>query len=314
MSITNGNDVDQLRAQLRYGLQDELSAWMRSRFWVAAVVVGALSFFGVRGIVQQVFDEDLKDARSATQAIIVEAETAIALASDATGKAKLAAEQVQSEIDTIRKDLHATQDQLARYGAMLAEIEQRAGRVTASFEKIDIRIAQVQGRATAQTQGSVEALVLRLQKLEAAVADLAEGTGYVTATGEPLAVVQSRTAQETERKLARAAFPIYLWIGDVAEHDRAAIISTIRGGGFLLATPEADIGTYGCDGLVECRDNRDVEPGCVVLSIHPNRSAPTVAFTEEIASLLEAAGRCARIVEDGGTVDPGLVVAVKPSA
>jgi hypothetical protein len=287
---------------------------MRSRFWVAAVVVGALSFFGVRGIVQQVFDEDLKDARDATQAIIVEAETAIALASDATSKAKLAAEQVQSEINTIRKDLRATQDQLARYGATLEEIEERAGRVTATFEKIDIRIAQVQGGATTLTQGSVEALVARLQKVEAAVADLAEGADYRTATGEPLAVVQSRVAQETERKLARAAFPIYLWIGDLTELDRAAIISTTQGGGFLIATPEAEIGAYGCGGLAECRDNRDVEPGCVVLSIHPNRSAPTVAFTEEIASLLEAADRCARIVEDGGTVDPGVVVAVKPSA
>lgn len=103
-------EIASLRTRLWHELQEELLAWFRVRFWGAAVVIAVISFFGVRGIVQQVFDVDLKQAREQTTQIIIQASTAAALAKNAAERAGNAADDVEKDFSALKAELAASRD------------------------------------------------------------------------------------------------------------------------------------------------------------------------------------------------------------
>ena len=292
---------------------------MRGRFWVAALVIGALSFFGVRGIVQQIFEEDLTGARTAMQDIVVKAETAIALASDATAKAKATAERAQSDIEAIRRDVAATQKQLAAYTETLAEIEKRADTVNISFQEIQLSIAEVDAGATTLTEGSIQALLERVKEIESTVAGMAESVDYVTATGESVALAQAKLVSETGRRLndvkAKSAFSVWMWVVHVDEAHGSRIVEKIKELGFPIATRDIGSSFNVFNNLPwDKEDDIDaIEAGTVIIRVASDAPENTVAYANEIrAALATSTDPPVVVVRDPDTSPHGVVVTVKP--
>jgi hypothetical protein len=291
MSGGRDNEVEALRTQLRHALQEDLAAWMRTRFWFAAILIGALSFFGVRGVVQQVFEGDLRDARQATQEIIVKAETAVALATDATAKAKAASDVVQAEADLMKAEIANLRREMDANASTIAEIEKRAENVTVSFNSIELRIADVKAGATTLTQGSVDAMLGRVRELESTLAEIAETVGFRKPTGETVATAQAVVATESERQLndvlAKSEFSVWTWLWRVDPELRTQILETIKKLGFPIT--DVDDETYDFDRMVREEPGIDegVAPGSIVLKINSNASTETLTYTEEIRAALE---------------------------
>lgn len=312
-------EIERVRIQLRHQLQEDISNWMKARFWVAAIMIGALSFFGVRGVVQQVFEEDLNDARSMTRDIVVKAETAIALASDATGKAKTASEKVQSEIDLVRTEITATKEQLATYAKTLAEIEQRANTVGVTFQEIELRIGKVSAGTRKLTQGSFDTLLTRVEKIETTVADLATNVGYVTPSGESVASVQRRVVAESENRLfdikQRSDFSVYLWIADADETRKNQIVKTIESLNFPIATSDQEIGSYPFSNLTyaDKPEFQSIKEETLVVSVTENPTEETVAFATELLQALGKSTRMPTKFYKGETIPGGAIIAIKPT-
>lgn len=312
-------EIERVRKELQYTLQENISAWLRGRFWVSAIVIGVLSFFGVRGVVQQVFEEDLKETRKATLDIVVKAETVTALATDATIKAKAVAERAESDIEEIRQDIAATQQQLATYAKTLEEIEKRAETVKVSFKNIQIRVAEVDASATTLTRRSIDTLLDRVKVVESTISDLAEKLNYVTPSGDSVATVQAKVASESELRLKdieeRSVFTIYMWISHLDEAKQLIILEKLSELGFAIPYKGLQDIRSEFKGLQwEPRHDIDsIESGTFIVRINESATDNIIAYAKEVQQVLSSlTDRKVLLFKTKSTSSSGAVVTVKP--
>lgn len=312
-------ELSQIRRWLRHELQEDLSVWFRVRFWGAAIIVATVSFFGVRGIVQQVFEGELRVARDETRGIIVEAATATALAKAAADEARLAAEGVERDIRLVKQELEETRALIERQAALLQEVESRAANVDVSFQKIELRIASVRSGAQTLTQGPIDAVLARVAAVEKRLAGFAEESGSSTSAAE-LAETSRSESEATSTRLktleSRSAYAVYLFLSDAPEDRIEELVGIIDRNEFPIANleylgdPEMNYGFLLEEPLMEI-DNIPV--GEVVFSISPEMPREFHAWIGDLKGVIEEQSDFSvTIVPDSSTGDAGVNVGIRP--
>jgi hypothetical protein len=90
-------------------LQDAVLKWAQARFWVIALVVLLIGFFGVRALVRELIAGELKDAMRATAG----AEAASDQAREATKRVQAEADEYQTAVEKLRKTAADVQSDLS---------------------------------------------------------------------------------------------------------------------------------------------------------------------------------------------------------
>ncbi len=118
-------EIESIRKELTFEIKENISKWAKGRFWFVAILVGAVTVFGVRGVVKQVFDDEIGDIRDESRDIVIEAKVAVGLADAAARNAKKASEEARTEIDTLRTALVGLKKTAKDTGEELAELQNK---------------------------------------------------------------------------------------------------------------------------------------------------------------------------------------------
>lgn len=150
-----------IKSNLARELKEDLSIWARNRFWLVALLIAGLTFFGVKSVVRDVLEDDVRTVRQETSSVIAEAKTAAALTTDATKQAKEAAIGVQQEIKMLsnevsqfEKKLEEATNNATHLKEMLSNTRKQADEIATKFSEISSGNTMI----SKQLQGQVDKL------------------------------------------------------------------------------------------------------------------------------------------------------------
>ncbi len=107
-------EIESIRKELTFEIQENISKWAKGRFWLVSVLVGAVTVFGMRGILEQVYKEDI----AKLQDVILDSRVASKLANQA-------ADDARTEIDSLRTALAGLKKTAKDTGEELAELQNK---------------------------------------------------------------------------------------------------------------------------------------------------------------------------------------------
>ncbi|KQQ82555.1 hypothetical protein ASF73_19945 [Xanthomonas sp. Leaf131] len=84
VEVPRGEFYQLQKLKIQEELKGELSEWAKSRFWLFALIFAVIGFFGVRALVRELINEELKTARQAS----ADAQAAGALARESAKEAR----------------------------------------------------------------------------------------------------------------------------------------------------------------------------------------------------------------------------------
>ncbi|MDJ0826155.1 MAG: hypothetical protein QNJ16_11690 [Rhodobacter sp.] len=313
-------EIAGLRARLRFELQDDLMTWFRARFWVAATVIAVVGFFGIRGVVQQVFEGDLKLAREQTTSITVDAVAATTLAETAAQRASSAADEVEAEIAVLRNEIEDLRKLTIRQSEQLERFKGRAESVELIFQDIEVRIEAVRSGAQNLTTGSIDAVLARVAAVETAIAKLAE-EGGTTEIVRVLSDAREEASQVSEEQLEqvrlRSQFQIYPWLWDAPPEMRDKLLAIIEDNRFPITNKKLMFDPkYEFSAFAESADPSDLEnlrPGTVVFGVSNTPDEGLTEWLQDLITVVVAGGGFSvEVVERPSTVDYGVIMGFKP--
>ncbi len=102
-------EIESIRKELTIEIKENISKWAKGRFWFVSVLIGAVTVFGMRGVLEQVY----KGSIAELQDTILDSRVASELADKA-------ADDVRTEIDSLRPLVAELQNRAKHVSEQLA--------------------------------------------------------------------------------------------------------------------------------------------------------------------------------------------------
>jgi hypothetical protein len=144
-----------LRLQIMSEMQDDVSRWAQSRFWLIALITVVVGFFGVRALVREMISTELRDATKAA------------------ATAQAAAEQARDVTKEVRAEA-------IDYRKTVDELKELATSVRSGLDELQTRIEAESSHAIASADLKISALSERFDELSATVQRLASDSKTAT--------------------------------------------------------------------------------------------------------------------------------------
>lgn len=156
------DEIQRIRNQLLTELKEELWHWGRTRFWIVVVLVGAVTFFGVRSVVRDVLVDDIKKVRDKVVDVLSDTKAETKAASEAAKRASDAAIEIAEKIKAA--EMSAALSQKAAEKAR-HDIEKAKEEINTSLKDlsntVEVRLAEFRGSAFSEneTSGTIRAFI-----------------------------------------------------------------------------------------------------------------------------------------------------------
>jgi hypothetical protein len=203
------------RIKVLQDVQDELLRWIKHRFWVVALLLAVLGFFGVNQLARVFIEKELVKA----QTEVLEAVKAAALAKKATDDAGT---------------------QTETYARTVGDLQSKAQAVDGQFLQVRQRIEEDSRNVKVGAQRDAQVLtdrVVRLEQLVGRVADASRASQEaVDAYRKDISAKQAAAQTEAKRFAENSEYRVTVYFGEIHKAVAARAVDTLAAAGFKASS------------------------------------------------------------------------------
>ena len=145
------DDVDLFRRIVSSEVKHDILSWMKTQFWIVGIVITLIGWFGLRIIMESIFDDRISDLEK-------KATTALNVAEEKATEAETRSQELISNFGILESDMSALDDNL---------------------KKIRENLGAVRMSSDSQITKSIDALHARIDEIAAKLSDVAESVSVL---------------------------------------------------------------------------------------------------------------------------------------